>query len=108
MCQKTHRLRVAHVYIGRNLFRAREKEIVRTIVEPRKDTAWRVIHNNSMRESMGSCELCMTPSLQMSHVHSREQGTGACRELEEICTRGNLAAAKGSGRSDVGVDPTGR
>ena len=28
--------------------------------------------------------------------------------LEEICTRGNLAAPKGSRRSDVGVDPAGR
>jgi hypothetical protein len=32
----------------------------------------------------------------------------ACRELEEIWPKGNLAAAKGTGRSDVGVDPAGR
>jgi hypothetical protein len=32
----------------------------------------------------------------------------ACRDLEEIWTKGNLAAAKGTGRSDVGVDPAGR
>jgi hypothetical protein len=63
---------------------------------------------NRMRESMGSCELRSTPRLQIRHVHSREQGTGARRELEEIWLKGNLAAAKGTGRSDLGVDPVGR
>jgi hypothetical protein len=40
---KTIYLRVAFVYTSRHLFRARESEIVGTIVEPRKGTVWRVI-----------------------------------------------------------------
>jgi hypothetical protein len=44
----------------------------------------------------------------MSNVRGIEQGTGACRELEEIWLKVNLAAAKGTRRSDVGVDLAGR
>jgi hypothetical protein len=41
-------------------------------------------------------------------MSTEENKAPACRELEEIWTKGNLAAAKGTGRSDVGVDQAGR
>jgi hypothetical protein len=41
-------------------------------------------------------------------MSNEENKALACRELEEIWTEGNLATAKGAGRSDVGVDPAGQ
>ncbi len=48
------------------------------------------------------------PRLKKMHVRGREHKALARREIEEILTKGNLAAAEEIERSDVGVDPAGQ